>query len=90
MASNTPKNTEKISADCPHCGFSQLESAFAKSTFCRKCGQHYSIERVLSKEAASLKEPGFFARLTKAVSGEKERTIHCHSCGHRQIGRAHV
>lgn len=85
MASDLPNQPEKVSADCPHCGYSQLETAQAKTTFCRKCGQHYAIERVLSKEATSLKEPGFFARLTKAVAGEKERTIHCHSCGHRQI-----
>ncbi len=85
MANEVPAQLDKISADCPHCGYSQLESSHAKTTFCRKCGQHYSIERVLSKEATSLKEPGFFARLTKAVSGEKERTICCHSCGHRQV-----
>lgn len=85
MASNVPRQPEKISADCPHCGFSQLESAIAKTTFCRKCGQHYSIERLLAKEAASLKAPSFFERLTKAVGGEKERTIQCHSCGHRQV-----
>lgn len=85
MASNLPEQPDKISADCPHCGYSQLESSHARTTFCRKCGQHYSIERVLSKEAASIKEPGFFARLTKSIAGEKERTIHCHSCGHKQV-----
>lgn len=81
---NTPKHVEKISADCPHCGFSQLESAFAKSTFCRKCGQHYSIEKLLAKEATSLKEPSFLDKISKLVSGEKIRDICCFSCGHRQ------
>ena len=84
MATNTPKNTEKISADCPHCGFSQLESAFAKSTFCRKCGQHYSIEKLLAKEVASLRGPSLFAKLSKMVAGEKIRDICCFSCGQRQ------
>ena len=84
MASNTPKNSEKVSADCPHCGFSQLESAFAKSTFCRKCGQHYSIEKLLAKEVASLKGPSLFAKLSKMVAGEKIRDICCFSCGQRQ------
>ena len=84
MASNTPKNTEKVSADCPHCGFSQLESAYAKSTFCRKCGQHYSIEKLLAKEVASLKGPSLFSKLSKMVAGEKIRDICCFSCGHRQ------
>jgi len=81
---NTPKQPEKISADCPHCGFSQLESAYAKSTFCRKCGQHYSIEKLLAKEVTSLKEPSLFDKLSKLVSGEKVRNICCFSCGHKQ------
>jgi cytoskeletal protein CcmA (bactofilin family) len=81
---NTPKQPEKISADCPHCGFSQLESAYAKSTFCRKCGQHYSIEKLLAKEVTSLKEPSLFDKLSKLVGGEKEREICCFSCGHKQ------
>jgi cytoskeletal protein CcmA (bactofilin family) len=81
---NTPKQVEKISADCPHCGFSQLESAYAKSTFCRKCGEHYSIEKLLAKEATSLKGPSLFDKLSKLVTGERIREICCFSCAHRQ------
>jgi hypothetical protein len=73
VASNVPKQPEKISADCPHCGFSQLESAYAKSTFCRKCGEHFSIEKVLLKEATSLKGPSFFDKISRLISGEKIR-----------------
>jgi len=81
---NPPKQLEKLSADCPHCGFSQLESVYAKSTFCRKCGQHYSIEKALAKEATSLKGPSLLDKLSKLVTGEKIRDICCFSCGHRQ------
>ena len=81
---NKPRQAEKISADCPHCGFTQLESAFAKSTFCRKCGQHYSIEKLLAKEATSLKGPGFFEKLSKLVSRESTRDVACFSCSHKQ------
>ena len=81
---NKPRQAEKISADCPHCGFTQLESAYAKSTFCRKCGQHYSIEKLLAKEATSLKGPGFFEKLTKLVTRESIRDVACFSCGHKQ------
>ena len=84
MASNVPKQTEKISADCPHCGFSQLESAYAKSTFCRKCGEHYSIEKLLNKEVESVKGPSLFDKLSKLISGEKIRQAKCFSCGHQQ------
>lgn len=81
---NTPKQAEKIRSDCPHCGFTQLESAYAKSTFCRKCGQHYSIERLLAKEAASLKTPGFFEKISKLVTRETIREVCCYSCAHKQ------
>ena len=81
---NTPKQVEKHSADCPHCGFTQLESAYAKSTFCRKCGQHYSVEKAHAKDASSIKEPGFFDKLSKLISRESIREIACFSCHHKQ------
>ena len=84
MAKNTPKQTEKISADCPHCGFTQLESAFAKTTFCRKCGEHYSIEKLLLKEVDSLKGPSLFAKVGKLLFRETIREIACLSCNHKQ------
>jgi hypothetical protein len=31
----------KVSVDCPHCGFKQMEYAAAKSTMCRQCGAHF-------------------------------------------------
>jgi cytoskeletal protein CcmA (bactofilin family)/predicted RNA-binding Zn-ribbon protein involved in translation (DUF1610 family) len=81
---NKPRQAEKISADCPHCGFTQLESAYAKSTFCRKCGKHYNIEKVLAKEATSLKGPSLIEKLTKLVVRESIRDVTCFSCGHHQ------
>jgi len=81
---NKPRQAEKISADCPHCGFTQLESAYAKSTFCRKCGQHYNIEKLLAKEAVSLKGPGFLEKLTKLVTRETYRDVSCFACSHKQ------
>lgn len=81
---NTPRQIEKISADCPHCGFSQLESPYAKSTFCRKCGEHYSIEKLLLKEATSLKGPSLFDKLGKLLARETIREVACLSCGTRQ------
>jgi cytoskeletal protein CcmA (bactofilin family) len=84
VASNVPKQPEKISADCPHCGFSQLESAYAKSTFCRKCGEHFSIEKLLLKEVTSLKKPSLFNKLSKLISGEKIRDVACFSCNAKQ------
>ena len=84
MAKNTPKPLEKISADCPHCGFTQLESSHAKSTFCRKCGEHYSIEKLLMRETDSLKGPSFFDKVGKLLSRETIRDISCLSCSATQ------
>jgi cytoskeletal protein CcmA (bactofilin family)/ribosomal protein S27E len=33
----------KVSVDCPHCGFKQLEYAAAKNTLCRQCGKHFLV-----------------------------------------------
>jgi cytoskeletal protein CcmA (bactofilin family) len=79
--SNTRKQQpEKISADCPHCGYSQLESAYAKSTICKRCSQHFSIEKLLAKEVGSLKAPSIFEKLGKLISREGIREIKCFSC----------
>ena len=84
MAKNTPRQHEKISADCPHCGFTQLESSIAKTTFCRKCGEHFSIEKLLMKEVDSLKGPSIFDKFSKLISRETIRDIACLSCSRRQ------
>ena len=84
MSNTRKQQPEKISADCPHCGFSQLESAYAKSTICKRCSQHFSIEKLLAKEVSSLKPPSFFEKLNKMISRETIREVHCFSCGARQ------
>jgi cytoskeletal protein CcmA (bactofilin family) len=71
---------DKIGADCPHCGFSQLEPASARSAFCRQCSQHYSIQKLLAKEVASLKQPSLLDRFGKWINREKSRSITCFSC----------
>ena len=39
MASPSPA---KVSVECPHCGFKQMEYAAAKSSICRQCGRYFS------------------------------------------------
>jgi cytoskeletal protein CcmA (bactofilin family)/predicted RNA-binding Zn-ribbon protein involved in translation (DUF1610 family) len=84
VAKNIRKHSEKMSAVCPHCGFTQEESVLAKSTFCRKCQEHYSLERALAGEQSIIKAPSLFSKLTRMVVGEREREVCCFSCGHRQ------
>lgn len=80
MSNTRKQQPEKISADCPHCGYSQLESAYAKSTICKRCSQHFSIEKLLAKEVGSLKPPSLFEKLGKLISREGVREIKCFSC----------
>jgi hypothetical protein len=75
VANTRNLHADKIGADCPQCGFSQLEPASARSTFCRQCGQHYAIEKLLAKEVASLKEPSVFDKVTKWFSQNKTRVV---------------
>ncbi len=35
----------KLPTDCPHCGFQQSEPAGAISTYCRGCGDHFTVTR---------------------------------------------
>jgi cytoskeletal protein CcmA (bactofilin family)/predicted RNA-binding Zn-ribbon protein involved in translation (DUF1610 family) len=71
---------DKIGADCPHCGFSQLEPSTARSTFCRQCGQHYAVEKLLAKEVASLKAPSLFDKVSKWFARDNSRQVTCFSC----------
>jgi cytoskeletal protein CcmA (bactofilin family)/predicted RNA-binding Zn-ribbon protein involved in translation (DUF1610 family) len=84
VAKNVRKHTEKMAAVCPHCGFTQEESVAAKSTFCRKCQQHYTLERVLAGEKSIVKEPGLFSKLKRLVLGPQEREVTCFTCHHKQ------
>ncbi|MEO6786799.1 MAG: polymer-forming cytoskeletal protein [Chthoniobacteraceae bacterium] len=85
MAKNERKNSDKMSAVCPHCGFTQEESVVAKSTFCRKCQEHYSLERALAGERSIVKAPSLFSKLSRMVLGEREREVCCFACGHKQV-----
>ena len=84
MAKNVRKHSDKMAAVCPHCGFTQEESVAAKSTFCRKCQQHYNLERMLAGEKSIVKEPSLFSKLTRLVMGDRQREVTCFTCGHKQ------
>ncbi len=57
----------------------------AKSTFCRKCQGHYSLERPLAGERSIVKEPGLFSRIKNYFTGPKQRNVKCFSCRHEQV-----
>jgi len=79
VPSPTPQSAGKITVECPHCHFKQLESPFAKSTFCRKCSAHYE----LGKPAPDPHEtrPSLFARVSGFFGGKTTRDVTCFGCG---------
>ncbi len=62
---------------CPYCGHTQAESSRFISTFCRACGQYYSVSNVKS------------VPLIPVQSGRRTiltRELICHRCGqHQQV-----
>ncbi|MEA3189113.1 MAG: hypothetical protein QOD99_2943 [Chthoniobacter sp.] len=81
MAAN--KGPGQVTVACPYCHAKQSESAFAKSTFCRKCGKHIDIRKLVLP--ASAPEPaeektGFLERFTRLVRREEFKEVRCFSC----------
>lgn len=92
------KSPAKLSVECPHCGFRQMEYAAAKNTICRQCGKHYMVvaaaERPEAKSSlisgASLVSGGASAAqaLFQRVEGLWNRprilAVACFDCGTKQ------
>ena len=72
--------------ECPHCAARQHESVFAKTTFCRKCGQHFDLEVKSPPLLQGTNESSWLTRISRIFQREKIRTIHCFDCnGQQQI-----
>jgi cytoskeletal protein CcmA (bactofilin family)/ribosomal protein S27E len=82
----------KVSAECPHCGFKQMEYAAAKSSLCRQCGRSFTpfapkpalklrtIEEAAAPETSSSilgKLEDFWKRKTNSV-------VECFECKRKQ------
>ncbi|HEX3817423.1 MAG TPA: polymer-forming cytoskeletal protein [Chthoniobacterales bacterium] len=83
------KSPAKVSVDCPHCGFQQMEYAAARSTLCRQCGKHFVVER---KDAPAPKAPSapsevganaasLFRRIEGIWSRPRITSATCFDCG---------
>jgi len=78
----TPQSGKKA-VECPHCGFKQLESPFAKSTFCRKCSEHFELGKTV-RSPRKERHP-ILARLGGIFAGKTTRDVVCFGCGARQV-----
>lgn len=91
MAKSSPA---KLSVECPHCGFQQLEYAAVKSTMCRQCGGAFSpaappkaefklraIGQGASAVAAAVVEaPGLLKKLDGLWTKPRASVVECFDC----------
>ena len=81
------RSPAKVSVDCPHCGFKQLEYAAARSTLCRQCGKHFVVTPVAAEaKAVAPKEeavagPSFFQRFEGLWNRPRITAVNCYDCG---------
>lgn len=86
MAKSSPV---KLSVECPHCGFKQMEYAAAKTTMCRQCGRAFSPHakpavKPLVKEDAPAAAEGFGFRKLEGLWGrQRNRLVACFECKRR-------
>lgn len=73
----------KVPTECPHCGFTQQEPVGLISTYCRGCGDHYTVVRKPAALPSSAK-PSLTERVRERLHPQQPRTAACHECGHQQ------
>ncbi len=73
---------KKIPTECPHCRFVQSEPAGLISTYCRGCGDHYTVAPRAVPPLAPVAKPAVLAKLVRAkLLARAPRKIACHECG---------
>jgi cytoskeletal protein CcmA (bactofilin family)/ribosomal protein S27E len=82
----------KVSAECPHCGFKQMEYAAAKSSICRQCGRSFTpfapkpglklrtIEEAPPPETSA----SIFGKLEDFWKRQTSSVIECFECKRKQ------
>ena len=77
----------KVSVECPHCGFKQMEYAAAKTTMCRQCGRSFSpgAPKAILKLASPSREAGpvresFGGKIEGLFNRQRNRVVACFEC----------
>jgi cytoskeletal protein CcmA (bactofilin family) len=81
----------KVSAECPHCGFKQMEYAAAKSSICRQCGRSFSpfvpkpgLKLRTKEEAPAPESSSIFGRFEDFWKRQRSAIIECFECKRKQ------
>ena len=86
----------KLSVECPHCGFKQLEYAAAKSTMCRQCGGSFApssaprpefklrAREEKAPEPIKTEAPSLLEKFEGLWSRQRNTVVECFDCHARQ------
>jgi cytoskeletal protein CcmA (bactofilin family) len=81
----------KVSAECPHCGFKQMEYAAAKSSICRQCGRSFSpfapkpgLKLRTKEEAPPPESSSILGRFEDFWKRQRSSIIECFECNRKQ------
>ncbi len=81
----------KVSAECPHCGFKQMEYAAAKSSICRQCGRSFSpfapkpgLKLRTREEAPPPESSSILGRFEDFWKRQRSSIIECFECKRKQ------
>jgi cytoskeletal protein CcmA (bactofilin family)/ribosomal protein S27E len=81
----------KVSAECPHCGFKQVEYAAAKSSICRQCGRSFSpftpkpgLKLRTREEAPAPESSSILGRFEDFWKRQRSSVIECFECKRKQ------
>ncbi len=85
------KTPAKVSVECPHCGFKQMEYAAARSTLCRQCGKHFVVAptaaappKVEASSEGATSGGSLFRRLEGLWNRPRITSVACFDCGAKQ------
>jgi cytoskeletal protein CcmA (bactofilin family)/ribosomal protein L37AE/L43A len=76
----------KLSVECPHCGFKQMEYAAAKTTMCRQCGRAFAPHSSkpsglkLKDDTITSSEAIGFRKLEGLWGRQRNRQVACFEC----------
>jgi cytoskeletal protein CcmA (bactofilin family)/ribosomal protein S27E len=82
----------KVSAECPHCGFKQMEYAAAKSSICRQCGRSFSpftpkpgLKLRTTDETSTPETPSsIFGKIEDFWKRKTTSVVECFECKRKQ------
>jgi len=82
-------SARKVPTTCPHCGSSCTEPRELISTYCRSCGDHFSVAPTPAERPPTAAPP-LAKRLRETLAIHRRRHVTCHGCGHRQHVPSHT